>query len=538
MTEGILLREMLADPLLSQYSVIMIDEAHERNNLTDTLMGLLKKIAKKRQSLKIIISSATVDAELFRDFFNFNTKKSSKDTSIILSVEGRMYPYEVFYMQEPCPDYVKGTIDTVMKIHQKEPPGDILAFLTGQEEVRNAVNALRDLLNEMGREDMQVLSMYGTLSNHDQLRVFFGTPKGTRKVIIATNIAETSVTIPGIVYVIDSGFVKLKWFSAESCIDSLVVVPVSKAGAEQRAGRAGRIRSGKVYRLYTEEDYNGLPDHTPPEIRRTDLCSTVLHLKALGIDNILRFDFPSPPPAKNLLASIETLYALEALDDNGDLTTPVGYFLAEIPINPMMGKMLYIAGEMGCSEEILSIIAMLQVQSVFSKPASGKGSIQARVAKRNFEVAEGDLITLLNVYTAFVAEDRSRDFCARNSLIYRNLKRAHEIRQQLSNLARIELNIPLLSCNGNVDVIRRCITAGYFPNAAYLHHSGVYKTVRGEIELNVHPLSCLYTEMLPSWIVYCELQHTTKLFIKDITVIKQEWLTELAPHYYHKTTLR
>lgn len=536
MTEGILLREMLADPLLSQYSVIMVDEAHERNNLTDTVMGLLKKIAKKRQNLKIIISSATVDAELFRDFFNFSTKKNAKDTSIILSVEGRMFPYETFYLKEPCPNYIQETVNTVMKIHQKEAPGDILAFLTGQEEVHQVVNLLRDILNESGKEDLQILPMYGTLSNHDQLRVFFSAPKGTRKAIIATNIAETSVTIPGIVYVIDCGFVKLKWFSAESCIDSLVIVPVSKAAAEQRAGRAGRIRSGKVFRLYTEEEYSKLPEHAPPEIRRTDLCMTILHLKALGIDNILRFDFPSPPPAKNLLSSIETLFALGAIDEEANLTSPVGYCLAEMPINPMMGKMLYVAGEMGCSEEILTIIAMLQVQSVFSKPSTGQGSIRARIAKRNFEVAEGDLITLLNVYKAF-EEERTKEFCGRNFLIYRNLKRAHEIRQQLSNLARIELNIPLQSCNGDVDTIRKCIVAGYFPFAAYLHHSGVYRTVRGNIDLSIHPLSCLYTEQLPQWIVFCELLHTTKLFIKDITVIQPQWLTELAPHYYHKTTV-
>ncbi|XP_040169717.1 probable ATP-dependent RNA helicase DHX35 [Anopheles arabiensis] len=538
MTEGILLREMLADPLLTQYAVIMVDEAHERNTLTDTALGLLKKIARKRPNLRIIISSATVDAELFRDFFNLKSKGAAKDTAVILTVEGRMYAQEIYYLRDPCPDYVKETVNTVMKIHRAEGKGDVLAFLTGQEEVLRAVDLLREHVEASGKEDMQILPMYGTLSNADQLKVFFTTPKGVRKVVLATNIAETSVTIPGIVYVIDCGFVKLKWYSADSTTDSLVVVPVSKAAAEQRAGRAGRIRSGKVYRLYTEEAWEKLPEHTPPEMRRSDLCSTVLFLKALGIDNILRFTFPSPPPAKNLLACLETLYALEALDAEGQLTSPVGYFLAEMSIPPMMAKMLYKAGEMGCSEEILIIIAMLQVQSVFSKPAGGQAAIRGRIAKRNFEVAEGDLITLLNVYCAFVESGRTKEFCGRNFLIYRNLKRAHEIKTQLAGMLERELNIPLLSAGGNVETICRCIVAGFFPYAAYLHHSGVYRTVRGNTELSIHPLSALYTEQQPQWVVFCELIHTTKLFMKDLTVIQQQWLPEIAPHYYHKVTVR
>lgn len=316
-----------------------------------------------------------------------------------------------------------------------------------------------------------------------------------------------------------------------------MIVPVSRDNANQRAGRAGRIRNGKVYRLYTEDEYDKLPEHTPPEMRRTDLCSTVLHLKSLGIDNILRFNFPSPPPAKNLLAALETLYALDALDEKGDLTKPVGYFLAELPISAMLGKMLFMSGEMCCSEEILDIIAVLQVQTVFSKPVTGKAQIKGKVAKRHFEVAEGDLITLLNVFTAFKTNGRTKEFCGRHFLIYRNLKRACEIRGQLANLAA-KLGIPLISCGGDDVILRRCITAGFFTNAAYLHHSGVYKTVRGNTELSIHPLSTLYTIKQPQFVIFCELLHTTKLFMKDLTVIKQEWLTELAPHYYHKTTVK
>lgn len=246
--------------------------------------------------MKVIISSATIDAEFFRNFFNVkkpknaSSAKSSKDSCTILSVEGRMFPVNHYYLDEPCPDYVKETVNTIVKIHQNEPvtSGDILAFLTGQEEVLEAVQLLKEHVQQWSKDNLQVLPMYGTLPNSDQLKVFFSAPRGTRKAIIATNIAETSVTIPGIVYVIDSGFVKIKWFDSVSQIDSLMVVSVSRAQAEQRAGRAGRMRNGKVFRLYTKESYDKFPSHIPPEIRRSDLCSTILYLKALGIDNILK----------------------------------------------------------------------------------------------------------------------------------------------------------------------------------------------------------------------------------------------------------
>lgn len=224
----------------------------------------------------------------------------------------------------------------------------------------------------------------------------------------------------------------------------------------------------------------------------------------------------------------------EAIDRNGDLTNPVGYFLAELPVSAMMGKMLYNSIQMGCSDEILSIIAMLQVQSVFSQPTSGQGQIMARTKKRDFEVTEGDLITMLNVFTGFIKSGQSKEWCGQHYVIYRNLKRACELKQQLFNLSRNQIGMPILSCNGDVVTLRRCITSGFFPNAAYLHHSGVYRTCRGNRELNIHPLSCLYTVRQPQFVIFCELLNTTKVFMKDLTVIEPEWLTELAPHYYKK----
>ncbi|KAG5679728.1 hypothetical protein PVAND_009275 [Polypedilum vanderplanki] len=539
MTEGIIMREIFANPLLSEYSVIIIDEAHERNLITDCILGLLKKIAKKRESLKIIISSATMDAKLFRDFYNFRSKSNPKDTSIILTVEGRMYENEIFYLNEPCADYVQSTVDTIMKIHHKEPAGDILAFLTGQEEITRAIRMLREHmeLTNVTEDELKVMPMHASLTHHDQLRVFFHTSRNTRKVIIATNIAETSVTIPGIVFVIDCGFIKLNWYMADLQINMLVVTPASQATARQRAGRAGRIKNGKVYRLFTQEEYQKLPNITAPEMRRADLSTTILTLKALGIDNILRFDFPSAPPAKNMLASIELLYALGAIDSEGNLTND-GLIMAELPLSPIHSKMLLESRELGCSDEILSIVSMMQVQQIFSYPKSGQGAITARRQRRNFEVAEGDLITYLNVYQAFVANGCTKEFCGQFCLMYRHLKRVVEIRNQLELMLTKQFKMKFNSTAASTTIIRRCICAAAFPFAAYLHHSGTYRMVRGDTEVNIHPTSCLYTEKQPSWIVFGEVVHTTKLFVRDITTIESPWLLELAQHYYHKTSVR
>ncbi|XP_034933908.1 probable ATP-dependent RNA helicase DHX35 [Chelonus insularis] len=538
MTEGILLREMMRDPLLTKYCIIILDEVHERTLLTDIIMGLLKKIIRKRKDLKIIVSSATVDAEELRDFFNTNTTKDrSKDTAVILSVEGRLYPVDIFYIEEPIADYVKSVVDTALKIHENEDSGDILAFLTGMDEVDRAVSLLKDhaqLIRE-GKQKLLPLPMYGSLPNSEQLKVFWKAPKDTRKIIVATNIAETSITIPNIVYVIDCGFIKIPWFEVETQTNTLVVAPVSKASADQRAGRAGRTQSGKAYRLYSEEEYNNLFDSIPPQMQRSDLAPAVLQLKALGIDNILRFNFPSSPPSKNLVAGLELLFALGAIDRNGDLTSPTGMTMVELPLEPVLAKCLIISGEMGCSDEISTIIAMLQVQNVFISPAGGQASIKARIEHRKFEVEEGDLLTLLNVYTAY-EKNKTPKWCQKCFLNVKALKRATEIRTKMRHLMQ-NLKIPIISCSGNVTTILKCITAGLFPNAAYLHYSGVYKTVRGDRDLYIHPNSCLYTVQQPQWILFYEILQTNKIYMRELTVIRLEWLLELAPHYYQRTTL-
>ncbi|XP_011302754.1 probable ATP-dependent RNA helicase DHX35 isoform X2 [Fopius arisanus] len=508
MTEGILLREMMGDPLLTKYSIIILDEVHERTLLTDIIMGLLKKILKKRKSLRIIVSSATVDAEELRDFFNSNTRKyGGKDSACILSVEGRLYPVDIFYVTDAVPDYVKAVVETALKIHETEKSGDILAFLTGMDEVDRAVSLLHEhgKLVNVEKQKIMPLAMYGSLSNADQLKVFWRAPKDTRKIIVATNIAETSITISNVAYVIDCGFAKIPWFDIETHTNSLIITPISKASADQRAGRAGRIQAGKAYRLYTEKAYEDLSQCTPPQMQRSDLAPAILQLKGLGIDNVLRFNFPSVPPSKNLLAGFELLYALGAIDYNGVLTNPVGITMAEVPLEPVFARCLIASGEMNCSDEITTILSMLQVENVFIRPGGGQASINARIAHRKFEVEEA-------------------------------LKRASEIRTQMRRLMEI-LNIPLNSCEDDATRLLKCITAGMFPNAAYLHYTGGYKTFRGNEDVHIHPNSCLYTLQQPQWVLFCEIVQTNKIYMRELTVIQSEWLLDLAPHFYQRTTL-
>lgn len=538
LTDGMLVREMMADPLLKKYSVLLLDEAHERTLYTDVAIGLLRKIQKKRGDLRLIVSSATLDAEKFRNFFNLNeTKDPSKDTCGILTVEGRMFPVDIFYTLSPVPDYLKATVDTVTKIHQNEADGDILAFLTGQEEVEMVVSMVIEQARALSRSGMKkhlrVLPMYAGLPSSEQMKVFERMSPNCRKIVVATNIAETSITISGIVFVIDCGFVKLRAYNPRTGIESLVVTPVSQASATQRAGRAGRNRSGKCYRLCTEETFEKLPESTVPEMQRSNLAPVVLQLKALGIDNVLRFNFLSPPPAQSMVQALELLYALGGLNDQCFLTDPLGLRMAEFPLNPMFAKMLLESGNFGCSQEILSIAAMMQIQNVFVVPPNQKSA--AAREHRKFAVAEGDHLTMLNIYEAFIKHNKNSQWCQKHFLNYRGLVRATTVREQLKKLLS-KFRVPKKSSEGDPDPILRCIVLGFFANAAKFHYSGFYRTIRDDYELHIHPTSVLYGEKEPQWVVYNEIIQTSKYFMRDVTAIESSWLIELAPHFYQQKT--
>lgn len=386
---------------------------------------------------------------------------------------------------------------TVMQIHLSEPPGDVLLFLTGQEEIDTACEILYERMKALGPQvpDLVILPVYSALPSEMQSRIFEPAPSGSRKVVIATNIAETSITIDGIYYVVDPGFVKQNAYDAKVGMDSLIVTPISQAQARQRSGRAGRTGPGKCYRLYTEAAYrNEMLPNPVPEIQRTNLAYTVLTLKAMGINDLLHFDFMDPPPIQTLLTALEQLYALSALDDEG-LLTRLGRKMAEFPLEPPLSKMLIQSVDLGCSEEILTVVAMLSVQNVFYRPKEKQAASDQKKAK--FHQPEGDHLTLLTVYNAWKASKFSNAWCFENFIQGRSMKRCQDIRKQLVGIMdRYKQDI--ISCGKNYNKVRRAICGGFFRHAAKKDPQEGYKTLVEGTPVYIHPSSALFNKG-PEW---------------------------------------
>ncbi|XP_036320983.1 pre-mRNA-splicing factor ATP-dependent RNA helicase DHX16 [Rhagoletis pomonella] len=522
MTDGTLHREFLSEPDLASYSVMIIDEAHERTLHTDILFGLVKDIARFRPELKLLISSATLDAEKFSKFF---------DDAPIFRIPGRRYPVNIFYTKAPEADYIDACCVSVLQIHATQPLGDVLVFLTGQDEIETCQEVLQDRVKRLGSKirELVIIPVYANLPSDMQAKIFEPTPPNARKVVLATNIAETSLTIDNIIYVIDPGFAKQNNFNSRTGMESLMVVPISKASANQRAGRAGRTAPGKCFRLYTAWAYkHELEDNTVPEIQRINLGNAVLMLKALGINDLIHFDFLDPPPHETLVLALEQLYALGALNHHGELTK-LGRRMAEFPVDPMMGKMLLASEKYKCSEELVSIAAMLSVNSaIFYRPKDK--IIHADTARKNFDHMHGDHLSLLQVYNQWVDTDYSTQWCYENFIQYRSMKRARDVREQLVGLMqRVEIDI--VSCLPETVNVRKAITAGYFYHVAKLSKNGNYKTVKHNQTVMIHPNSSLFEE-LPRWVLYHELVFTTKEYMRQVIEIDSKWLLEVAPHYY------
>lgn len=530
MTDGMLLRELLTEPDLGQYSALMIDEAHERTVPTDIACGLLKDIAKARPDLKLLISSATIDAQKFQKYF---------DDAPIFNIPGRRYPVDIHYTSQPEANYLAAAITTVFQIHITQGRGDILVFLTGQEEIEAAEQSIQETARKLGGKvpELIIAPIYANLPSELQTKIFEPTPPGARKVVLATNIAETSLTIDGIVYVIDPGFVKENVFNPRTGMESLVVTPCSRASAGQRAGRAGRVGPGKCFRLYTKWAYlNELEENTTPEIQRTNLNAVILMLKSLGIDQLLEFDFMDPPPAETIIRALEQLYALGALNDRGELTK-IGRQMAEFPTDPMQAKAILAADKYGCVEEVLSIIAMVgEASALFFRPKDKK--IHADSARARFTVKDGgDHLTLLNVWNQWVDSDFSVVWSRENFLQQRSLTRARDVRDQLAKLCdRVEVSISSAGSN-NLIPIQKAITAGFFPHAARLQRGGdSYRTVKTGQTVYLHPSSTLF-EVNPKWVIYHELVLTSKEYMRSNMPLQPEWLVEVAPHYHKKKDL-
>eukprot|EP00033_Pygsuia_biforma_P001838 GCRY01002056.1.p1 GENE.GCRY01002056.1~~GCRY01002056.1.p1 ORF type:complete len:732 (-),score=138.63 GCRY01002056.1:144-2339(-) len=531
LTDGMLLREAMTDPFLEAYSVLVLDEAHERTLATDILFGLLKEVCAKRPDLKLVVMSATLDAQKFQDYF---------DGAPLISVPGRMHPVEIFYTPEPERDYLEASLRTVVQIHMCEPPGDVLLFLTGEEEIENACRQIRNECAELGKQvgPVDVIPLYSSLPPQDQQKIFKAAPANSdpkgppgRKIVVSTNIAETSVTIDGVVYVIDPGFSKQKVYNPRVRVESLLVTPISKASAKQRAGRAGRTQPGKCFRLYTDKAFkNDLEDQTYPEILRSNLGSVVLQLKKLGIDDLVHFDFMDPPAPETLMRALELLNYLGALDDDGSLTS-IGAMMAEFPVDPQMSAMIVKSPKYKCANEILTISAMLSVPNIFMRPR--EVAKQADAAKANFAHTQGDHLTLLNAYHAYMEHNSDPRWCYENFINSRSMKSGDNVRQQLARIMQ-RFQLPLASTDFRdrdyYTNIRRCLCAGFYMQVAHRQPAGHYLTVKDNQLVTLHP-SCVLTSK-PEWVLFHEFVLTTQNYVRTVTDIHGEWLLEVAPHYY------
>ena len=522
MTDGVLLRETLTEKDLDRYSCIIMDEAHERALNTDVLMGLIKKVLARRRDLKLIVTSATMNAERFSKFYGGAPE---------FFIPGRTFPVDIQYSRSPCEDYVESAVKQVLAIHVSQGTGDILVFMTGQEDIDITCDLIHERLQWLNDPaPMSVLPIYSQMPADLQSRIFDQAPPGVRKVVVATNIAETSLTVDGIMYVVDCGFSKLKVYNPKMGMDTLQITPISQANASQRAGRAGRTGPGKAFHLYTERAFRDeFYIQTIPEIQRTNLANTVLLLKSLGVKNLLEFDFMDPPPQDVISTSLFELWALGAIDNVGELTD-LGLRMTHFPMDPPLAKLLITSVDSACSDEMLTIVSMLSVPSVFSRPRERQE--EADAAREKFFVPESDHLTLLHVFHQWRLHGARDAWCAQHFLHPKSLRRAQEIRDQLADIMR-KHRLALASCGSDWDVLRRCICAGFYHQAAKVRGIGEYINLRTSVTVQLHPTSALFgLGYLPDYVVYHELILTSKEYMSCVTAVDPHWLADLGGVFY------
>jgi len=522
MTEGVLLRETLREPDLDGYSAIVMDEAHERSVGTDVLMGILCEAVKRRRDLRLLVTSATMDAKRFSDFFGGVP---------IFTIPGRTFPVEVHYAKAVPDDYVEAAVRQVLAIHLGGGPGDVLVFMTGQEDIEATCEALAERVGTLGDgvPPLLVLPMYSALPADLQAKIFQRAASGVRKVVVSTNIAETSLTVDGVVYVVDCGLCKLKVYNPRIGMDALAATPVSAANASQRAGRAGRTGPGHAYRLYTEATFKrDLLTMTVPEIQRTNLANVVLLLKSLGVGDLAAFRFMDPPPPDVIANSLYQLWVLGALDDAGGLTR-VGRKMVEYPLDPPLSKMLIAAEALHCTADVATIVSLLTVPSVFYRPAASPEVADA--AREKFYVPESDHLTLLNVYNQWVRAGGSDAWCAAHYIHAKGMRKAVEVRAQLVDIMRGR-GTALESADGELDTVRRAVSAAYAVNAARLKGVGEYVNLLTGMPCHLHPSSSLFgLGYTPDYVVYHELTYTTKEYLLCVTAVEPAWLADASPLY-------
>jgi len=580
LTEGMLLQEILRDPGLSEYDAVVVDEVHERSVNVDLILGFLKNLAlgvgpgtkkRKGRKLKIVVMSATADIERLTEFFEqghtqtddtANDELSIQQTDTVsqktvksavngqesrsvslCSVQGRQYPVQTIYLPEPAQDFSDAALRCIFQIHCKEPmPGDILVFLTGQETIQSLQKNVEEYAQSLTHDypKMLVLPLYAALSQAAQQRIFESTPPNTRKVILATNIAETSITVPGVRFVIDSGKEKRKQYRPRLGLDSLLVKAVSQSSAIQRKGRAGREAAGKCWRLYTEKDYNTFDSSTLPEILRCDLASAVLTMKANGVDDVLDFPLLTPPSRESLARSLMQLYSLGALSDDGSISD-IGRKIARFPLSPSFGRVLLAAtdDDKNCLLPVIDIVSVFSNDnSIFPAVETEQGREEAHTARQRLYRRQGDHLTLLAAVQGYAAETTDRkDWANRHLISHRAMQGVMDIRKQLRSMCRAQGLIKSATAIADYDDnpavdetvgngILKCFLQGFRQNVARLMPDGSYKTFYGNQNVAIHPSSTLFGRKVEA-ILYNEFVFTNRTYARGVSAVQADWVGEV-----------
>ncbi|WP_027157339.1 ATP-dependent RNA helicase HrpA [Methylobacter luteus] len=524
MTDGILLAESQNDPYLSQYDTIIIDEAHERSLNIDFLLGYMKWLLPKRPDLKLVITSATIDPQRFANHF---------DSAPIIEVSGRTYPVEIRYRpieqrdeeDETSDDLQQAILDAVDEL-QRDIRGDILIFLSGEREIRETTDSLK----KHHPTQYEILPLYSKLSVSEQERVF--KPKGGKiRIVLATNVAETSLTVPGIRCVIDTGHARISRYSHRSKIQRLPIEKISQASANQRAGRCGRVAEGICIRLYSKDDYLARPAFTEPEIMRTNLSSVILQMTSLNLGDIEKFPFVEPPEDKMIRDGKNALHEVNALDKQGKLTD-IGRQLAKFPTDPKLARMLIAAEKQHCLTEVAIIVSALSIQDPREKPADKMHQADAKHAA--FRKEDSDFLTILNIWNTFeeqkkqLSNNKLRKYCSDNFLSYIRMREWYDIHAQIMQVVKGELKMKPNMVEASYEEIHRALLPGLLSNIGFRHEQYEYLGARG-LKFFIFPGSGLH-KARPKWIMAAEQVETSKVYARNVARIEPEWIEQCAEH--------
>ena len=528
MTDGILLAEIQQDRFLNQYDTIIIDEAHERSLNIDFILGYLKNLLPKRPDLKIIITSATIDPERFSKHF---------DDAPIIEVSGRTFPVDVRYNpitdinkddMEAEGDQLQGIFDAVDELCA-EGPGDILIFLNGEREIRDTADAL----SKRNLKHTDVLPLYSRLSNAEQNRIF--APHSRRHIILSTNVAETSLTVPGIRYVIDPGTARISRYSYRTKVQRLPIEPISQASANQRMGRCGRVEAGICIRLYAEDDFISRPEFTDPEILRTNLASVILQMLALGLGDMAQFPFVQAPDSRNISDGLSLLEELQAVKpdkrDSKTSLTASGRELSRLPVDPRLAKMVLTAHKLGALREVIIIVAALSIQDPRERPQEKRAAANEKHGR--FDDPDSDFIAFLNLWN-YLEEQQSeltngqfRKLCQKDFLAYMRLREWQDIVYQISTVCN-EMGMKATSQAADGELIHKALLSGMLSHIGFKDEKQVYKGARNS-QFHIFPGSGLFKKS-PKWIMSAELVETSKLYARTNAKIDINWVEPLAQH--------